>query len=118
MITKQGLRRLYLVAAILFPLTVSIHVGLSGRAPNAQTMQLYQFIELLLIAVWLMKDPALPATQRPSFDHGLLLWMSFPFLALYHQFTTRRWKGVATVLGLLLLLYAPHGVLIGLLLPA
>lgn len=117
MINQRGLRRLYLLAALLLPFTMCVHVVLSGRAPDAQGFQLYQYLYLMLVAVWLMKDPALPAVHRPSFDHALLLCMTFPFLALYHQFITRRWKGIATVSGLLLLLYAPYAVMIVLLLP-
>ncbi len=107
MTNKQGLRRLYLFTAILFALTMSIHAVIDGRDLDFEALELYQFIEGIFIVVWLMMDPGLPAAQRPSFDHGLLLMMSFPFLALYHQFATRRWKGIATVFGLLLLLYAP-----------
>jgi len=107
MMSRTALRRAYLIVAILFAIVTCINVAAAGGWRGDDSLRVCEFVEAVLILVWLTSDPGLPAAQRPSFDHALLLWISFPFLALYHQFVSRRWKGIATVFGLLLLLYAP-----------
>ena len=100
-----------LIAAIVVSVATSIGVAVilyNGREPSEDLLRLYEYISLLLIIVWLIKDPTLPVDHRPSFDHFMLTWMTFPPLALYHQFVCHRWKGIARVLGVLSLFIAPY----------
>jgi hypothetical protein len=108
---RSTIRRQFLIVAIVVSFATSIGVAVNlhnGREPSEDLLRLYQYISLLLIIVWLIADPALPVDQRPSFDHFMLTWMTFPLLALYHQFVCHRWKGIARVLGLMLLILAPY----------
>ena len=102
-------RRLYLLSALLVSITACVHFAvnpLSGP-DDSDVLRLYEFILGLLIVTWLIKDPKLANAERPSFDHGLLHLTFFPLLAAYEQFVIRRWKGLAVVFGLLILLMAP-----------
>jgi len=95
------MRLFYLLASAALALATSASVLVdlqSGIRPDGDLLQLYP---------WLMMDPRLPREHRPTLDYGFLLLVSFPILALYHQFVGRRWIGVATVCGLLLILLAP-----------
>ena len=102
-------RHLYLLAAILVSLSACVHVAANPiTGPDgADTLRMYEYLLIFLMVVWLIKDPKLSKADRPSFDHGFLHMVLFPLLATYEQFVTRRWKGLAIVLGLLMLLFAP-----------
>ena len=104
------MRRFYLIAAIVLSLATSVDVLVavqSGGLPDHDVLQCYQMILSLLVVAWLVLDPGLPRDLRPTFDHALLLMIWFPLLALYHQFASHRWKGVAVVFGLSALLILP-----------
>jgi len=104
-------RRFYLLAAIFLSLAAASGIYLqlvAGGMPEPEQLQLDQSVIALLLIAWLILDPELPLEQRPTFDHAFLLMISFPFLALYHQFLTRRWRGVATVAGFVALVFAPY----------
>jgi hypothetical protein len=112
---RASVRRLYLSAAIGIAILTSIVTGanyLAGQETSKEFFDLYNFVMVLILIVWLMTDPDLPREQRPSFDHGMLLWAFFPFLAAYQQFTIRRWRGVGIVCGLLGLVLAPYVTLV------
>ena len=78
-----------------------------GFMPETNVFEIYNLIISLLIVTWLVSDPEFPADKRPSFDHGLMLWMAFPLFALYQLFTTRRWRGVFMLFALALLYAVP-----------
>ena len=106
-----SIRRLYLYTAIGIAAVASccaafLFAHATGFGENF--FRLYSFVMMILIVVWLASDPSLPSAERPSFDHGMLLWALFPLLAIYQQFIVRRWRGVAVVLGLLVLIAAPN----------
>jgi hypothetical protein len=108
--TPPRLRQSYLVAAVIVAVVTSTYAAwryANGALPTAQSFQLYDLLIALLVITWLVTDPLLPADKRPSFDHGLLLWMMFPLFALYQLFTTRRWGGVGVLAGFALLFSAP-----------
>jgi hypothetical protein len=49
-----------------------------------------------------------PAAHRPSFDHAMFVWITFPLLAAYHMYSAHRWRGLLIVLGLFGLFVAPN----------
>ena len=110
-LTPPALRKWYLITAAIVALEATISVvsqSVQGRLLSAEAFQLYNLIISVLVGAWLVTDPKYPADKRPSFDHGLLLWMTFPFFALYQLFTTRRWRGVLILLGFILLYAVPN----------
>ena len=101
-------RRLYLLAALISSITVCIHVLLDPSASvHGEDLRIINLLVSLLIVAWLISDPKLSKHERPAFDHGFLHLAFFPLMAIYEQFRVRRWKGLAIVLGLLVLWQAP-----------
>lgn len=104
-------RYLHLVTAILIALTLSAYTVWcysKGVTPGEHVFHLYSIVMMVLIVAWVISDPALPASRKPSFDYALLLWVSFPFLAAYQMHAARGWRGILVVFGLILLLFAPY----------
>jgi len=83
----------------------------NGVVPGNGLFRLYGFVTTILVVSWLVADPAIPSAQRPSFDHGMLVWFTFPILAAYHMYSAHRWRGFLIVFGLLALIAAPNIVL-------
>jgi hypothetical protein len=75
--------------------------------PGEDLLQLYGVVTGILVVTWIAMDPRIPARQRPSFDHGMLIWIAFPAFALYQMYSAHRWRGFLIVLGLIGLLAAP-----------
>jgi hypothetical protein len=106
---RSTTRHLYLITSLLVSLSACARVAADPMSmmKNGDSLRLYQFVLGVLIVTWLIKDPKLPKAERPSFDHGLLHLAFFPIMATYEQFVLHGWKGIAVVLGLLILLIAP-----------
>jgi len=107
-------RRLYLVTAVVMAAMTSgcaVWRYQGGDQLSEETLRLYSLLMAILLVSWLVTDPKIPKAHRPSFDHGALVWASFPLLAAYHMFAARRWRGILIVLGLMGLLAAPNLVL-------
>jgi len=103
-------QRWYLITAGLIAATTFAYTAWRdalGSMPGEPVFEIYSLLMTLLIVTWLVSDPELAEDQRPSFDHGLLLWMTFPVFALYQLFTTRRWRGVLILFALMLLYLVP-----------
>ena len=104
-------RRLCIVAAIGIASMTSVYAAWccsAGTVPGDDVLRLYPFVMGILIVSWLVSDPALPMSRKPSFDYGLLLWVSFPLLATYHLYVAHRWRGFLIVIGLIMLFLAPY----------
>jgi len=97
------------LAAVISAYSVWRFVG--GSSPSPELFRVYGTVSTLLVIAWLISDPDIPAQQKPSFDHGMLVWVTFPILASYHMYSARRWRGLLIVLGLLCLIAAPSIVL-------
>lgn len=109
--TPPSLRKWYLIIAIIVAVEASLGAvsrAVQGETFSAETFELYDWLTAVLAGAWLVTDPEFPADKRPSFDHGFLLWITFPFFALYQLFTTRRWRGVLILSGLTLLFAVPN----------
>jgi hypothetical protein len=113
-VTPAASRRFYLIAAVVIATMTSAYVVwryLGGGVPGDEVLRLDGVVTTVLVILWLLRDPAIPSTQRPSFDHGMLVWVGFPLLATYHMYAAHRWRGLLIVLGLLGLIAAPSVVL-------
>jgi hypothetical protein len=113
-ITPVVHRRLLLISALALAVVTSgymLFCALNGLRPGERLFRLYTLIYLLLVMSWLATDPAIPSACRPSFDHAMLLWMSFPVYAGMQMFAAHRWRGLLMVLGLLALASLPGIVL-------
>lgn len=109
--TPHTSRSLYLFAAVLVAVMTCIFAlwryG-SGVFLSTEVLRRYDFVMAILVISWVVADPAIPAFQRPSFDHGMFVWATFPFLAAYHLYSTQGWRGIIIVAGLLGLFIAPE----------
>ena len=106
-----ALRKWYLITATMVALEGTLGAvsqTVLGRILSAESSEFYNWVLAVLVGAWLVTDPKFPADKRPSFDHGFLLWVTFPCFALYQLFTTRRWRGVLILLGLTLLFAVPN----------
>ena len=104
-------RHLHVVTAALIALMTSAYTVWccsKGAAPGESLLRLHTIVMMVLIVSWLVTDPALPTGRKPSFDYGLLMWVSFPLLAAYHMYVARGWRGILIVVGLTMLLFAPY----------
>jgi hypothetical protein len=112
-------RRLFIIAVAVMSTVMSCYVGwryFNGVVTAEYLFRLYEMLTAILAISWVISDPDIPSIERPSFDHGFLVWVSFPFLAMYHMYRAHRWRGVLVVSGLFLLLIAPR-ITLGLLTP-
>lgn len=103
-------RLLYLIAATgIATMTAGyeIYCHLSRVVVGDHVFRLYGVVTAILVVSWLTTDPKIPAAQKPSFDHGMLIWISFPLLAAYQMYLAHRWRGILIVLGLFGLFIAP-----------
>jgi hypothetical protein len=110
MSTRGAGRRWYLMTAVFMAAVTSgcaVWRYQNGELLSEETLWIYNFVMALLLISWLVSDPKIPGVHRPSFDHGALLWASFPFLAIFQMFAAHRWRGIFIVLGLMVLWVAP-----------
>ena len=108
--SSAAIRNWYLIAAAFIAVLTSAYAAWryrTGIGPSAELLQLYGLITGILIVSWIVMDPQIPVGQRPSFDHGMLIWIAFPAFALYQMYSAHRWRGILIVLGLVCLLAAP-----------
>lgn len=104
-------RRCYLIAATGLAAAISSYAlwrYVHGAIPGDDLLRVYGIVIIILLITWLQADPRIPATQRPSFDHGMFIWMTFPLLAAWHMYAAHQWRGILMVLGLLGLIAAPN----------
>ncbi len=104
------MRRWYLITAAVIAAMTSTYSAwsyLNGFEPGQSVFQPCSTLTGLLVVSWTVTDPAIPSAQKPSFDHGILVWTTFPLLAAYHLYSAHRWRGILVVLGLMGLFAAP-----------
>jgi hypothetical protein len=109
-VIPAAVRRLHLIAAAVIAAATSSYCVwrfLNGSSPGDELLRTYGIVTTLLAITWLLSDPRIPPAQKPSFDHGMFVWATFPFLAAYHMYSAHRWRGLLIVLGLLGLIAAP-----------
>lgn len=109
--TPATSRRLYLFTAAVIAVMTSTYAAwsyLNGVTPGEEVLELYSVFMGILVVSWVVTDPRIPTAQRPSFDHGMLIWATFPLLAAYQMYSAHRWRGIFIVLGLVGLFAAPN----------
>ena len=102
---------MYLLTAAVIAAAISgysVWRFIDGNGPSAELLRVYGVVITILVITWLLADPQIPVAQKPSFDHGMFVWATFPILAAYHMYSARRWRGLLIVLGLLCLIAAPN----------
>lgn len=99
-----------LIVAVVIAVTTSAYGAWrlqNGVIPGNHLIRLYGVVMYILVVSWIVRDPAIPFAKTPSFDHAMLVWMSFPFLAAYYLCLAHRWRGLLMVLGLVALIVMP-----------
>jgi hypothetical protein len=78
-----------------------------GIAPGGTLFTLYRLVVLILLATWLIEDARSCGRSGPSIDQGWFVMFVFPLYLSYYLFSTRRWRGLLILSGMLLLLLLP-----------
>jgi hypothetical protein len=107
-------RRLPLVCVLAMSIGTSgyaLFCYLHGFLPGEPLFDLYFLVCFMLVVSWVVSDPAIPRTHKPSFDHAMLTWMTFPVFAVCQMYAAHKWRGIAMLLGMYLLIWLPSIVL-------
>jgi hypothetical protein len=67
---------------------------------------LHKFVVLSLLATWVVADTQAFKRNFPSLDHGWFA-MFVPFYLTYYLFSTRRWRGLLILVGMMSLFALP-----------
>jgi hypothetical protein len=78
-----------------------------ARAPDEHLFSLHQFVLAVLLTTWIVVDTTELRRARPSFDYGWFIVATFPVYVPYYLVSTRRWRGVALLAGMILLFLLP-----------
>jgi hypothetical protein len=79
----------------------------TSRAPDEGLFSLHHFVLAFLLATWIVADTTELRRARPSFDYGWFIVAAFPVYVPYYLVSTRRWRGVAVLVGMILLFLLP-----------
>ena len=105
------IHRLAIYAASFISVLAAVDVILgyrSGLEVATPAIRASGTVTTLLVLCWLLTHPKLPSRLRPSFDHGLLVWMTFPVGLTHHIWAIYRWKALLIVLAVLALIFLPE----------
>lgn len=77
-----------------------------GLLLGAGVSTLHKLVVLSLLATWVVADTQASGRNFPSFDYG---WFAIfvPFYLTYYLFSTRRWRGLLILTGMMSLLALP-----------
>jgi hypothetical protein len=103
-------KRVSIFAAVGISVVLATYDGwLSSRgmAPGEALLRLYNFTVAILLATWLIEDARVSARSGPSFDYGWFVMWVFPIYLPYYLYSTRRWRGLLILVGMLLLFLLP-----------
>jgi len=67
---------------------------------------IHKLTVLSMVATWVVADTRTCGRYFPSFDHGWFV-MFVPFYLTYYLISTRRWRGLVILAGMLILLVLP-----------
>jgi hypothetical protein len=79
----------------------------TSRAPDEGLFSLHHFVLAFLLATWIVADTTELRRARPSFDYGWFIVAAFPVYVPYYLVSTRRWRGVAVLVAMILLFLLP-----------
>jgi hypothetical protein len=103
--------RIALYAACGISVLAAVDVALAqgaGLESATPAMRAAGWATMFLVLYWMLTHPRLPARLKPTFDHGLFLWASFPLAVAHHIFVLYRWRGVPILAGILALVFLPE----------
>ena len=104
-----GTKRWCVVAIICVSAAFAIYAALlfylRATTPESGLFGLHRFLLAMLISTWVVADSRLSKRPQPSFDHGCLIWITFPLYVPYYLISTRRWHRGLVILASLIILF-------------
>jgi hypothetical protein len=77
-----------------------------GLTLGAGAYFIHKLVILSMLATWVVADTRASGRNFPSLDHGWFV-MFVPFYLTYYLVSTRRWRGLLILAGMLMLLVLP-----------
>lgn len=86
---------------------VQAFATLQGEEISRSTGELWYFTFSYAVAVWVETDRKVRNIPAP-FEYSAFMFFAWPALAPYYLFQSRRWRGFALGVGLIVLTYVPY----------
>jgi hypothetical protein len=112
-------KRLCVLAGLIMSIAVSVYSGLlyhHGLEPQDGILWAYGVVFFVFVVTWLLADMRTLGRSVPSFDAFWLVWAILLVHLPYHLYSTRRWRGLLLLAGIVALYLLPWLVAIGVLL--
>jgi len=93
--TAASNRRLYLIAAVAIATITSGYATwryVDGVVPGDGVFRLYGHRHGHSRRLMACDGPSDTFNSKTKFDHGMLVWLTFPFLAVYHMYSAHGWR--------------------------
>jgi len=107
----QRIKQVSLLGAVSASILFSVYDGwlnLMDREPPAHMFTLFHFVLGALLATWLVADSRQSRRTQPTFDYGWFILTAFAVYVPYYVISTRRWRGLLLLLGMILLFLLPR----------
>jgi len=104
-----SIQRVSIFAALGISALVALYDGWlisHGSLLGGGVATLHKFVVLSLLATWVVADTRALKRNFPSLDHGWFA-MFVPFYLTYYLFSTRRWRGLLILVGMMSLFALP-----------
>lgn len=104
-----SIQRVSIFAALGISALVALYDGWlisHGSLLGGGVATLHKFVVLSLLATWVVADTQALKRNFPSLDHGWFA-MFVPFYLTYYLFSTRRWRGLLILVGMMSLFALP-----------
>jgi hypothetical protein len=104
-----SIQRVSIFAALGISALVALYDGWlisHGSLLGGGVATLHKFVVLSLLATWVVADTQALKRDFPSLDHGWFV-MFVPFYLTYYLFSTRRWRGLLILVGMMSLFALP-----------
>jgi len=98
-----SIQRVSIFAALGISALVALYDGWlisHGSLLGGGVATLHKFVVLSLLATWVVADTQALKRNFPSLDHGWFA-MFVPFYLTYYLFSTRRWRGLLILVGMM-----------------
>jgi len=112
-------KRLCVLAGLITSIAVSGYWGLlyhHGLEPQDGILSAYGVVFFVFVVTWLLADMRARGRSVPSFDAFWLVWSILPVHLPYHLYSTRRWRGLLLLAGIVVFYLLPWLVAVGMLL--
>ena len=104
-----SIQRVSIFAALGISALVALYDGWlisHGSLLGGGVATLHKFVVLSLLATWVVANTQALKRDFPSLDHGWFV-MFVPFYLTYYLFSTRRWRGLLILVGMMSLFALP-----------